>query len=64
MFDDNDEDKSLTMGVDRAARLLGIGRDACYNAIRAGQLPSIRMGRKILVPKVALARLLNLGAAQ
>ncbi len=31
-----------------------IGRDAIYTAIRTGQLPHIRIGRKLLVPSDAL----------
>lgn len=55
----SDDTERLTMTVEKAARRLGIGRDAAYRAVRSGELPSIRMGRKILVPRVALARLLG-----
>ena len=41
----------LTLTVAEAARLLGISRGACYEAIRVGQVPSIRIGRRVLVPR-------------
>jgi excisionase family DNA binding protein len=47
-----------TYTVEEAARKLGIGRNSCYEAARTGQLPSIRIGKRILVPRVALERML------
>lgn len=41
------------------APLLGISKQAVYRAIRSGELPSIRIGRKPLVPERALRRLLD-----
>lgn len=43
-----------------AARLLGVGRTAAYEAARSGQIPTIRIGRKILVPVARLFRLLGI----
>ncbi len=52
-----------TVSVEDAGKILGIGRNTAYDAAKSGQLPTIRIGRKIRVPKVALERLLC-GAAQ
>ncbi len=49
-----------TYTVPEAAEALGIGRNAAYEAARTGQLPTIRIGKRILVPVVALERLLDL----
>jgi excisionase family DNA binding protein len=46
-----------------AGRLLGLGRNASYEAAKTGQLPTIKIGRRLLVPKVALERLLKGDAA-
>lgn len=46
--------------VQEAARILRISRNATYEAIRLGVLPALRIGRRILVPKRALERLLSL----
>jgi excisionase family DNA binding protein len=43
-----------------AARAMGISRSAAYEAVRRGDLPTIRVGRRILVPTAALRRLLEL----
>lgn len=39
-----------TITVEEAAALLGIGRTAAYEAARRGQLPTRRLGRRLLVP--------------
>ncbi|WP_217369075.1 helix-turn-helix domain-containing protein [Nonomuraea antri] len=49
-----------TMTVAEAAALLGLHRDAAYEAVRRGDLPSIRIGRKILIPTAKLAAMLGL----
>ena len=48
-----------TYTVTEAARILGIGRSAAYEGVQSGQIPHIRVGRRILVPHVALERLLQ-----
>lgn len=48
----------LTLTVEESAKALGIGRSAAYEAIRRGDIPSIRIGKRLVVPKVALERLL------
>ena len=47
-----------TFTVDEVAERLGIGRNAAYDAIRRGELPALRIGRRIIVPRAALDRLL------
>ena len=47
---------TLTMTVEEAGNLLGIGRSSAYGAIRGGELPSPKIGRRILVPSPALFR--------
>ena len=48
-----------TLTVEEAAALLGIGRTSAYQAVASGQLPVIRIGRRLLVPRAALERLLG-----
>ena len=45
--------------VSEAARLLRISRGAAYEAVRTGEIPSVRFGRTIRVPTEALLRLLG-----
>lgn len=49
----------LTVSVTEAARLLGIGRGTAYECVRTGEIPSIRLGRRIVIPKRALEALLK-----
>lgn len=49
----------LVYSVNELRKLLGISRGLVYEAIRTGQIPSIRFGRRILVPRFALERLLT-----
>jgi excisionase family DNA binding protein len=53
------EKKALS--VLEAGTALGIGRSAAYEAARTGQIPTIRIGRRLLVPVAALERLLDVG---
>ena len=48
----------LTMTVEEAAELLGISRNSAYEAVRRGEIPSVRLGRRILIPTEQLRRLL------
>ena len=48
-----------TYNIEEAARLLGIGRNQAYEAARTGQIPTIQIGKRRLVPKAALDRLLG-----
>jgi len=49
----------LTLTVEEAARALGISRTLAHEAARSGALPCIRIGRRLLVPREALDRLLG-----
>jgi excisionase family DNA binding protein len=48
-----------TFSVPEAAEILGIDRNSGYAAAKKGELPTIRIGKRLLVPKAALARLLE-----
>lgn len=39
-----------TISVDRAADILGVDRAVAYAEVRRGNLPHIRLGRRIVVP--------------
>jgi excisionase family DNA binding protein len=55
--------QAKTITVTQASELLGVSRNAAYQAARAGEIPVIRIGRRLLVPRVALDRMLE-GAGQ
>lgn len=51
-------EQQLTLSVREAARVLGIGRDATYAAIRERRLRALALGRRLRVPRAELERFL------
>ncbi|MGH9235612.1 MAG: helix-turn-helix domain-containing protein [Acidimicrobiales bacterium] len=49
----------LTMTVEEASEALGISRSLAYVLVRRGELPSLRLGRRIVVPVRALEALVD-----
>jgi excisionase family DNA binding protein len=49
----------LTYSLSEVGRLLGLGRNSVYAAVKNGELPTLRIGRRLLVPKAKLDRLLT-----
>ena len=49
----------LTLSVEEAAHVLGIGRGLAYELARSGELPVIRLGRRLLVPRAQLEAMLR-----
>ena len=48
-----------TMTVPEAAKMLGIGRNQAYKAAHSGEIPTIKIGKRLLVPVAALQRKLD-----
>lgn len=48
-----------TMTVDEASAVLGLSRASTYEGVARGEIPSIRIGRRLLVPTAALRRMLG-----
>ena len=55
--------ESPTMTVDEVAKFLRIGKNQAYEAIRRGELPVLKIGKRMLIPRKALERLLEGNAA-
>ncbi len=51
--------ESLTMTVEEAAAALNISRSLAYEAAQDGRIPAIRIGRRLLVSRHALEKLLE-----
>jgi excisionase family DNA binding protein len=49
----------LTLTVEEAGKALRLGRSAAYEAVRTGQIPSIRIGKRVLVPRIALEQMVS-----
>ena len=48
-----------TLTVKEVAEVLGIGRGLAYRMAQGGELPTLRLGRRLLIPRPALNRLLG-----
>lgn len=46
----DDLESRITLTIDEVASLLGIGRTAAYEAARRGEIPTRKLGRRVLVP--------------
>jgi excisionase family DNA binding protein len=52
-------EKSLVLSVEEAAELLGISRGLAYELVRRRELPAIRLGRRLVVPRRKLLALVE-----
>jgi len=53
------DSEKLTLTVTEASRVLGISRGLAYSMVKTGELPSIRFGKRVLIPRRALEKLLE-----
>ena len=51
--------RQQTFSVEEAGELLGISRSSAFQAAANGQLPIIRIGKRMLVPRLALEQMLG-----
>lgn len=49
----------LALSVEEAGALLGISRDLAYDLVARGELPLVRLGRRLVVPRRALEEALG-----
>ncbi|WP_334109819.1 excisionase family DNA-binding protein [Thermodesulfitimonas autotrophica] len=54
----------LVYNVDEFRRLTGLGRGTVYEAIRRGEIPAVRVGRRVLIPIEAVHNLFRVGRNQ
>ena len=48
-----------TFSVSEVAALLGVSRDTVYQCVSTGEIPALRLGRRLLIPRAALVRMLG-----
>ena len=53
------EGERLTLSIPEAAKVLGISRGLAYQLAKEGKIPVIRLGKRLVVPKLALEKLLS-----
>ncbi|MGC1298950.1 MAG: helix-turn-helix domain-containing protein [Alloacidobacterium sp.] len=63
MTSDNTKAEQLTLSVPEAGKMVNLGKNAAYAAARAGQIPTLRFGRKLRVPTARFLKMLSEGCA-
>src|SRR5580658_9148579 len=56
---ERDRPERLAVSVEEASQLLGISKWLGYEMVAQGQLPALRLGRRLVVPLAALERMLE-----
>jgi len=51
--------ESLVLTAGETAKILRLSKTTVYDQIRQGSIPSIRIGKRILIPRAALMRKLE-----
>jgi excisionase family DNA binding protein len=54
-----EKNRRRTLTVEEAAAVLGISRAGAYRLVSNGELPSIRLGARVLISDVTIERLLG-----
>ena len=57
-------DKRLCITVPEAAEMMGISRNFAYELVKQGKLPVIKFGKRLLIPRVALDKMLEKSVSQ
>jgi hypothetical protein len=60
----SDQLENLTTTIPAAGQILGLSRNNAYEAAARGEIPTLRFGRRLVVPTMLLRRMLGLEAAQ
>lgn len=51
--------ESAVLSVSECAKILHLSRGSAYQGCLAGEIPHIKIGRRILIPRVAIQKLLE-----
>lgn len=57
-------EQTLVLSVPEAAQVLGLSANHVWRLIGTGELPSMRLGRQVLVPRAALVALVENAAGR
>lgn len=55
------KEKRLCITVPEAAEMLGISRNFAYELVKQKQLPVVKFGKRLLIPRIALEKILEIG---
>jgi excisionase family DNA binding protein len=53
-----------TYRIEEVAKMFGVGRNAAYEAAGRGEIPVIRLGKRLVAPRAAINRMLGIDPAE
>ena len=53
------QEESLLLNIREGARLLRVSRSRVYELVNSRQIPSVRLGKRMLIPRAQLARFIE-----
>jgi excisionase family DNA binding protein len=56
-----DKGEKLTISVETAGQLLGLSRNSAYQGVHTGEIPAVKVGKRYLIPRKALQKMLEAG---
>lgn len=57
-------EKRLCISVPEAAAMLGLSRNFVYELVKQKQLPVVKFGKRLLIPRIALEKMLEKGVTE
>jgi excisionase family DNA binding protein len=57
-------DERPVLTISKAAELLGVSRAFGYELVARGELPAVRLGRRIMIPRVGIQRIIENSVAE
>jgi len=57
-------EKRLCITVPEAAEMLGLSRNFAYELVKRKELPVVKFGKRLLIPRVALEKMLEKGVPE
>jgi len=52
-------DQRAVFSVNEVAKILGLSRNSAYEGVRRGEIPCIRVGKRLLIPRHAIEVMLS-----
>ena len=49
----------LTYNVVEASRILGLSKNATYQGVLRNEIPHIKVGKRILIPRIAILKMMS-----
>ena len=53
-----ENNERLVLTVSETAKLLGLSRNSTYQGVLTGEIPCVKVGKRILIPRLALEKML------